>query len=161
VASGDCSPKLRGKEEDMAQEAQQFLEMLKKFGSDLGLPKIDVDKLVDVQRKNIDAIVQAAKITAEGGKSVALKQKELAEAAFRETLKQVKEFKPSGTPQEILAKQTELARKAFDAAIENTREVAELVTKSNTEAMKIIGERMKGSVAEIRASFEQSRGGKS
>lgn len=145
----------------MAQEAQQFVEMLKKFGSDLGLPKIDVDKLVDVQRKNIDAIVQAAKITAEGGKSVAVKQKELAEAAFRETVKQVKEFKPSGTPQEILAKQTELARKAFDATIENTRDVADLVTKSNTEAMKIIGERVKGSVAEIRASFEQSRGGKS
>jgi len=161
VASGERSPKLRSKEEDMAQEAQQFVEMLKKFGSDLGLPKIDVDKLVDVQRKNIDAFVQAAKITAEGGKSVAAKQKELAEAAFRETVKQVKEFKPSGTPQEMLAKQTELARKAFDATIENTRDVANLVTKSNTEAMKIIGERMKGSVAEIRASFEQSGGSKS
>ena len=76
-------------------------------------------------------------------------------------MKQVKEFKPSGTPQEILAKQTELARKAFDATIENTRDVANLVTKSNTEAMKIIGERVKGSVSEIRASFEKPAGDKS
>jgi phasin family protein len=144
----------------MAQESQSFIEMLKKFGFDLGLPKVDVEKLVEVQRKNIDAIGQSAQIAAEGAKSLVAKQTELAESAFRETLTLVREFKPTGTAQEMLAKQSELARKAFDATIENTRDIAELVKRSNVDAIKIIDDRIKGSIAEICGSFEKGGGGK-
>ena len=41
-----------------------------------------------------------------------------------------KDFKPTGSPQEILTKQTEFAKKAMEAAIANTRDIAELVQKS-------------------------------
>jgi len=37
----------------MAQETQSFIDTMKKFGSDLGLPKVDVDKVVEAQRKNL------------------------------------------------------------------------------------------------------------
>ena len=140
----------------MAQETQSFVDMLKKLGSDLGIPKVDVDKLVDVHLKNLDALAQSAQIASEGAKSLTIKQKEIVESIFRETLKLVREIKPAGTPQEILAKQAELARKAFDATIENTRDLAELVKKTNEDALTIIGERVRGSIMEIRGSFERA-----
>jgi phasin family protein len=142
----------------MVEETQSLVDMLKKFGSDLGLPKVDVDKLVDVHLKNLDALAQTAQIASEGAKSVTIKQKEIVESAFRETLNLVRDFKPTGNPQEILAKQTELARRAFDATIENTRDLAELVKKSSDDALAVIGDRIRGSITDIRGSFERGGG---
>ena len=65
-------------------------------------------------------------------------------------------FKPSGDPQQILAKQSEMARKAFDAAIDHTRQSADQVSKASAEALKIASDRIVESIAEIRASFEQA-----
>lgn len=139
----------------MPESTPSFVDMLKKFGSDLGLPKVDVDKLVETNRKNIDAFAQSVEVTSQSAKSAAMKQAEIVETAFREALNHVKEFKPTGNPQEMLAKQTELARKAFDATVNNTREFTELVKKSNVDALKIISDRITGSIAEIRGTFEQ------
>ena len=36
----------------MTPDANSYIEMLRKFGSDLGLPKLDVDKLIEAQKKN-------------------------------------------------------------------------------------------------------------
>jgi phasin family protein len=141
-------------EEKMAQETQSFIDTMKKFGSDLGLPKVDVDKVVEAQRKNLEALGQSALVASEGAKALAAKQKEMVDGAFRHALEVVREFKPTGNPQEVVAEQTELARKAFDAAIANARDVAELVKKSNADAFKIIGDRITESVAEIRGKFE-------
>jgi len=65
--------------------AQSFLDMIKEFGTGLGLPKVDVDKLIEVHRKNIDALGRSAQIATEGAKSFADKQREIIETAFRET----------------------------------------------------------------------------
>ena len=54
-----------------------------------------------------------------------------------------------------MAKQAEFAKKAMEAAIANTRDIAELVQKSSTEAFKIVQDRMKESYEEIRASVEK------
>ncbi len=140
----------------MAQETQAFIDMMKKFGADLGLPKVDVDKLVESHRKNLEALSQSALVASEGAKSLAAKQKEMVEGAFRNALDTVREFKPTGNAQEAIAKQTELARKAFDATINNARDIAELVKKSNADAFKIIGDRITAGVAEIRGKFESA-----
>lgn len=142
----------------MPEAPQSFADMLKKFGSDLGLPKVDVDKLVETNRKNIDALAQSLEIASQGAKSAAMKQAQIVEASFQDALDRVREFKPTGNPQETLAKQTELARKAFDATVSGVRELTDLARKSNTDAFKIIGDRITASVAEICGSFEQGGG---
>jgi phasin family protein len=55
----------------------------------------------------------------------------------------------------VIEKQTEFAKKAMEAAIANTKDIAELVQKSSTEAFKIVQERMKESYEEIRATVEK------
>ena len=64
-------------------------------------------------------------------------------------------YKPGGSPQDAMARQTEFAKKAMEAAIANTRDIAELVQKSSTEALKIVQDRMKDSYEEIRATIEK------
>ena len=57
--------------------------------------------------------------------------------------------------QDVMAKQAEFAKKAMEAAIANTKDMAELVQKSSTEAFKIVQDRMKESYEEIRTSVEK------
>ena len=68
----------------MTQDTTSYIEMLRKFGSDLGLPKLDVDKLIEAQKKNIDALSESARVAAQGAQSVAQKQREVLEAGLRE-----------------------------------------------------------------------------
>ncbi|HKU70055.1 MAG TPA: TIGR01841 family phasin, partial [Burkholderiales bacterium] len=83
------------------------------------------------------------------------KQRDIFEAAVKDVTAMVQEYKPGGSPQEIVAKQTEFAKKAMEAAIANTRDIAELVQKSGAEAFRIVQDRMKESYDEIRASVEK------
>jgi phasin family protein len=139
----------------MAQETQSFVEMLKKFGSDLGLPKVDVEKLIAAQGKNLDALSQSARIESEGAKALAAKQKEIVESALRDAVEMVREYKPIGNPQDIVAKQSELARKAFNAALDNTRDIVELVRKANADAFKTVADRITESMNDIRGSIQR------
>ena len=65
--------------------AESILDQMKAFGARLGLPKVDVDKLVDMQLKNIDALGRSAQAAGAGAKALADKQRETIQAAFRET----------------------------------------------------------------------------
>ncbi len=88
----------------MAEDQQSWLEMLRKFGSDLDLPKVDVDKLIEVHRKNL-ALQRSARVASEGARSLADKQREIIETLFREAAAMARDFKPTGDPKEVLAKQ--------------------------------------------------------
>ena len=62
---------------------ESFMDQIKAFGARLGLPKVDVDKLVDIQLKNIDALGRSAQAAGEGAKALADRQREIIEAAFK------------------------------------------------------------------------------
>ena len=133
-----------------------ILEQMKAFGARLGLPKVDVDKLVDMNLKNIDALGRSAQAAGEGAKALAEKQREIVETAFHETSAMVRDFKPSGNPQEILAKQSEYARKAFEITMQNTKDIAELTKKTSTDATSILRDRLRDSLAELRESISRA-----
>jgi phasin family protein len=132
--------------------SESFLDQMKAFGSKLGLPEMDVDKLVEMNRKNFDALVRSASVAGEGAKAAAEKQREILQTAFKETSAMVQAFRPSGNPQEIVAKQSDYAKRAFEVAIQNTRDLAELTTKTTTDATKIIRDRIRESLSELQGS---------
>jgi phasin family protein len=140
--------------------SDSFLDQIKAFGARLGLPKVDVDKLVELNRKNFEALVRSASVAGEGAKALAEKQREIAQAAFNETSAMVKDFRPTGSPQEIVAKQSEYARKAFDVAIQNTRDLTELATKTTAEAARIVRERIQDNLKVLQESVGLSPGAK-
>jgi phasin family protein len=137
---------------------QSFLDMFSKFGADLSLPKVDVEQLVEVQRKNIDALGRAAQAASEGAQALAGKQREILETAFRETTQAVRDFKPMGNPTEVVAKQSEFAKKAFEAALQNTRDVAELAKKAVGDPATIIKDRMQENLNELREAVSRQSG---
>jgi hypothetical protein len=47
---------------------QSFLDMIEEFGTGLGVPKVDVDKLIEVHRRSTDALERSAQVATEGAK---------------------------------------------------------------------------------------------
>lgn len=139
----------------MADAPQNFTDMFKSLGEQLKVPAFDVSKIMEHHQKNLDAMTRSWQAVAGGANEVAKKQREIFEAAIKDVTAIVQEYKPGGSPQEAMAKQSEFAKKAMDAAITNTRDIAELVQKSSAEAFKIVQDRMKESYDEIRSGLEK------
>ena len=139
----------------MADTPQNFTDMFKNLGEQLKIPSFDVNKIVEHHQKNIEAMAKSWQAAAAGANEIARKQREIFEEAVTDVTAMVQTYKPGGSPQEIMAKQAEFARKAMEAAIANTRDIAELVQKSSSDAFKIVQDRMKDSYEEIRSSVEK------
>jgi phasin family protein len=133
-----------------------YIDMLRKFGTDLGLPKLNVDELLQTQRKNLDALGQSVKVAAQGAQTVAQKQREVLEAGLREAATLAREYKPLKV-QENLALQTEFARKVFEITVSGAQDSASTARQSTTEAVKIIQDRVKESFEEFRASVRPNK----
>ena len=141
----------------MTQDTTSYIEMLRKFGSDLGLPKLDVDKLIEAQKKNIDALSESARVAAQGAQSVAQKQREVLEAGLREATTLARGYQLLGKLQDNLALQTEFAKKVFEIAVKGAQESATTARQSTGEAVKIIQDRLKESFEEFRGSVSRRK----
>lgn len=139
----------------MADAPQNFTDMFKNMGEQLKIAPFDMTKIMEHQQKNLEAMTKSWQAMAGGANEIAKKQRAVFEEAVKDITAVVQEYKPGGSPQDIMAKQAEFAKKAMEAAIANTRDIAELVQKSTTEAFKIVQDRMKESYDEIRSSVEK------
>lgn len=139
----------------MTDAPKSFADMFTKLGEQLKIPSFDMGRIMEHHHKNLDAMTRSWQAFANGATAIANKQRALVEAAVREVTEMAKDFKPVGSPQEIFAKQAEFAKRAMEAAIANTRDIAEVAQHSGNEALSIIHERMQESLQEIRASLEK------
>ena len=69
----------------------------------------------------------------------------------------MREVMAAGSPEEKAAKQTEIVKDAFQRAVGNMRELAELVAKSQTEAMDVVQKRVADSLDELKAQIAKKK----
>jgi phasin family protein len=128
--------------------AQDFIEMMRKFGEQLQLPKLDMDQMIETHRKNLEALTASATAVAGGAQIVAQKQREIVEAGLRDASTLAQEFKAHSD--QNLAWQKEFAKKVFDIAVQGAQETAQLTRMSTGDAVKILQDRMREGLEEIR-----------
>ena len=128
--------------------AQGLFDVTQAFG-EFRLPGLDVQAIVETQRKNLEAFTQANQLVGEGVQAVARRQVEIVQQAFADVPGLLAEWTQLGAPQERLAKNAEVAKTAFEKGLANARELAELATKANTEAFNVISSRFTESLEEV------------
>ncbi|OBQ74953.1 phasin family protein [Mesorhizobium erdmanii] len=136
-------------------ESDSFMDMFGRFGRDLKVPSVDVEAILAHHRKNLEALEKSARAGAAGATSLLSRQREMLQDTLREVADVAQSYRAPGNPGEIMAKQTEFARKSFEAALKNAGEVAELARKSGTESIEILRARIKEAMEEIRAGYGQ------
>jgi len=70
--------------------------------------------------------------------------------ALAEVSNATQQLAGTSNPQELSARQAELARQAFEKAIANMRELAELINKTSSGAFEVLNKRVTESIEELR-----------
>lgn len=117
-----------------------------KMGS---VPNMDVNAVVSMGKRNVEACTSATQCITEGFQTVARRQAELARASVEKMLKTSKDMLSGGSPEINTAKQAEFAKAMIEQCMSNLREVSELCTKSGFEAFDVLNKRAAESFEEM------------
>ena len=144
-----------------ATMSNPFFDMdLSKLMADFKMPGVDIESILATQRKNVEALAQANQLAVEGMQAVARRQAEILRTTMEEAAKAAQDMMVQGAPEDKLGKQTEIVKVGFERALSNMRELAEMVTKSNTEAFNVINKRFTESLDEMRSVMTKTAGKK-
>jgi len=132
---------------DPSKMADEFT----KFAGNYKMPAFDVESIMASQRKNIEALTAANKAAVEGMQKVSTRQAAILQETLDEATKSFADFGKSSDPSAAAAKQAELYQVAFEKALANMSELADMVTKSSSEATTVVNQRISESLEEIKA----------
>lgn len=131
---------------DVTKGTEQLLNLL----AGLNVPGVNMDALVASQKDNLEALSAANRAAVEGVKAVGEWQVKILQETVQELTTAIGGLAKVGSPQQMIAAETELAKKAFETAVRKMRELSEIVAKANQQATDAIVNRIPESIEEIK-----------
>ena len=119
--------------------AFDFTKMLQQFQ----IPGVDFSSIIERERKNIEALAEANRIAFEGWQNLVRRQSEILQDSMKRAVEDAKN-------QTALKNGAELARSAFETALANMRELAEMAAKSQRDAFEVIRKRVEENMNALR-----------
>lgn len=126
-------------------------DMMKMF-ADFRLPAMpDMTVLAAAQRRNLEALSAANRVALEGAQAVARRHMEIMQASMTDMTQAMTGMAaPAADPKEAAARQIEALKAAYEKAVANIREVADLIQKSNAEALALLNTRFAEAMEEAK-----------
>jgi len=110
----------------------------------------DAEKLIAAQQRNLDAWATASQIVVDSVKAIAQRQSEILQssvdqwvAAGNTFTAKPGEFKP--------AEQMTQVKSAYETAVKNSRELAEIAMKAQTEAVDVLTKAMMANIDDLKS----------
>lgn len=104
-----------------------------------GMP--DMEAFAQAQRRNLEALSAANRVALEGAQAVARRHMEIMQSAMAEMTDALKTMSVQEPAQAKAARQSEMLKGAYEKAVGNMRELADLIQKSNGEALGLLNKR--------------------
>jgi phasin family protein len=146
---------------NFSQLYADYTRMLGDFGKVFGsakTPFLDVDTVMTSQRKTIEALTKANKVAFEGAQAAAQRQVDLIRRSLDDLARMGRELTASGSPEDKLARQADIAKESLAAAVGGLREVTELLQKSNFAAVDVISQRVSDNFDEVKTALRRLNG---
>jgi len=124
-----------------------------KIAGEFKFPVMNVETMVETGRKNFAAMTTVSTAAVEAMKSIAQRQGDMVRAAMEDFSKHGSEVLAAASIEEKAAKQIDFAKKSYDLAIANTKELADLYTKSQTQAFEALNTRIAELTEEVKAAI--------
>lgn len=138
---------------------QSFLKVFdtKKIFGDMKLPAMpDMEIVMSAHKRNVEALTAANRVALEGAQIVARRHMEIMQATMSGLSENMKDLTTAQTPSGRAAKQAQMLKKAYQDAVTNTRELGDLIQKSNTEAMDKLNARFSEAMTELQTLLEKN-----
>jgi len=136
----------------MAEYSKMFSEM--KVPMMPGMP--DMESFLSMHRKNLEVLTAANKVALEGAQTVARRHMEIMQQTMHEVSETVRDMTTAESPQAKAAKQTELMKASYERAVSHVKELADLIQRSNGEALNMLHARFTEAMDEVKAIAAKS-----
>jgi len=113
---------------------------------------VDVKTMMEMQRKNMQAMAELNQRTVQGWQALAQRQAEMVSDFLQDNSTLARESFTEGTPEQKMARQTEMFKKAYQRTLANSQELTQIVTSCTKEAGELINKRVLATLNEIKAS---------
>ena len=124
-----------------------------KFAGEFKFPVVPVEIFVETGRKNFAALTTASTAAVESIKTIAQRQGDMFRAAMEDFSKHGSDVLAAATVEEKATKQIDFAKKSYEVAVANAKELAELYSKSQAEAFATLSERVSELSDEVKAAI--------
>lgn len=129
---------------------------VKKYVTDLKLPATpDVEAVLATYKRNLEALSDANRVALEGAQAVARRHMEILQSTMTGLTERLKDISTTTAPAARAAKQTDLLKEAYESAVANTRELGDLIQKSNTEALHKLNNRFSEALTELKSLIDK------
>ena len=129
-----------------------------KFLADLKIPPMpDVEAVLTTHKRNLEALTEANRLALEGAQVVARRHMEIVQNTMTELSETLKDLTKITNPSTRAAKHAELLRQAFESSVANSRELSDLIQKSNNEALSKLHGRFSEAMTEVKTLFDKKR----
>ena len=124
-----------------------------KISGEFKLPTVNVETFVETARKNFATMTSLNTAAVEQMKTIAQRQGDMVRAAMEDFSKHGSEVLAAATVEEKAAKQIDFMKKTYESAITNSKELAELYSKGQTDAVTALSARVAELTEEVKAAL--------
>ena len=124
-----------------------------KISGEFKLPTVNVETFVETARKNFATMTSLNTAAVAPMKAIAQRQGAMGRAARDAFSKHGSEVLAAATVEEKAAKQIDFMKKTYESAITNSKELADLYTKGQTDAMTALSARVAELTEEVKAAI--------
>ncbi|MBM3649902.1 MAG: phasin family protein [Alphaproteobacteria bacterium] len=124
-----------------------------KISGEFKLPTVNVETMVETARKNFAVLTSVNTAAVESMKTIAQRQGDMVRTAMEDLSKHGSDVLAAATVEEKAVKQIDFAKKSYDLAIANTKELVELVGKSQADAFEALNARVAELADEVKAAI--------
>ncbi len=124
-----------------------------KISGEFKLPTMNVETFVETARKNFATMTSLNTAAVEQMKTIAQRQGDMVRAAMEDFSKHGSEVLAAATVEEKAAKQIDFMKKTYESAITNSKELADLYTKGQTDAVTALSARVAELTEEVKAAI--------
>jgi phasin family protein len=115
----------------------------------------DMEAVLSAHKRNLEALSDANRVALEGAQAVARRHMEIMQSTMSGLSAKLKDISVADTPKDRAAKQADMLKQAYENAVMNTRELGDLIQKTNTEAMSRLNHRFSEAMTEMKALFKK------
>ncbi len=145
AAAASAAPAANSESKSATKSGLPSMADLGKLVEKFKLPGIDVNAIVESQRKDMEALAEANRQAYEGIKALAQRRNEILQVALVQWQSAMKD----ATGKDAMSKSAEMAKQGVQQAIANFRELAEMEAQSRSKAWKVLQDRFQENVANL------------
>jgi phasin family protein len=140
-----------------AGQARSAAEDFSRMFTELKLPNMPgMEAVMGAYKKNMEVMSAANRIALEGAQAVARRHMEIMQQTMAELTENMRSLATTEAPQAKAARQAELLKRAYERAVANTKEMSDLIQRSNGEALGLLNSRFTEAMDEVRAMMEKA-----